>query len=67
MKAAHDLGRKGIGYEIDLELKDVIRKKLGLDYHRWTGEDYLLEEKAGARNLRKTLQTKVRQQKSVAS
>src|SRR3989475_1141063 len=67
LKVARELGRKGIGYEIDLELKDVIRKKLGLDYHRWTGEDYLLEEKAGARNLRKTLQTKVRQQKSVAS
>ena len=51
LKAARELGRKGIGYEIDLELKDVIRKKLGLDYHRWTGEDYLLEEKIGARNL----------------
>ncbi len=67
LKVARELGRKGIGYEIDLELKDVIRKKLGLDYHRWTGEDYLLEEKTRARNLRKTLQTKVRQQKSVAS
>src|SRR5213080_1720100 len=67
LKVARELGRKGIGYEIDLELKDVIRKKLGLDYHRWTGEDYLLEEKTGARNLPKTLQTKIRQQKSVAS
>src|SRR5206468_5570011 len=66
-KVARELGRKGIGYEIDLELKDVIRKKLGLYYHRWTGEDYSLEEKTGARNLRKTLQTKVHQQKSVAS
>ena len=51
LKVARELGRKGIGYEIDLELKDVIRKKLGLGYHRWTGEDYLLEEKIGARNL----------------
>jgi len=25
---------KGSRIEIDLELKDVIRKKLGLDYHR---------------------------------
>ncbi len=66
LKVARALGRKGIGYEIDLELKDVIRKKLGLDYHRWTGEDYSLEEKNGARNLRKTLQTKVHQHKSVA-
>ena len=67
LKVARELGRKGIGYEVDLQLKDVIRKKLGLDYHRWTGEDYLLEEKTGARNLPKTLQTKIRQQKSVAS
>jgi len=66
-KAARELGRKAIGYEIDLELKDVIRKKLGLDYHRWTGKDYVMEEKNGARNLRKALQTKVNQQKSVAN
>ena len=65
LKVARELGRKGIGYEVDLELKDVIRKKLGLDYHRWTGEDYFLGEKEGARTLRKTLQTKVHQQKSV--
>ena len=34
LKVAGELGRKRIGYEIDLEQKDVIRKKLGLDYHR---------------------------------
>src|SRR3989441_761053 len=67
LKAARELRRKGIGYEIDLELKDVIRKKLGLDYQRWTGEDYSLEERTGARNLRKTLQTKVHLRRSVAS
>jgi len=55
------------GTEVDLELKDVIRRKLGLDYDRWTGENYSLEERTGARNLRKTLQTKVRQQRSVTS
>ncbi len=57
-KVAPELGRKGIGYEIDLELKDVIRKRLRLDHHRWTGEDYLLEKKIGARSLRKILQAK---------
>ena len=67
LKVARELGRKGIGYEMDLELRDVIKKKLGLDYHRWTGENYSLEEKIGARNLRKNLQTKVRQKRSVAS
>jgi len=67
LKVARELGRKAIGYEIDLELKDVIRKKLGLDYQRWTGEDYSLEERTGAMNLRKTLQTKIHQQKSVTN
>src|SRR5947199_2441848 len=65
LKVARELGRKGIGYEIDLELKDVIRKKLGLDYDRWTGEGFIIEEREGARRLRKSLQTKVQQQRSV--
>src|SRR6267378_2145626 len=54
LKVARELGRKGIGYEMDLELREVIRRKLGLDYDRWTGENYSLEERTGARNLRKT-------------
>src|SRR5438874_4828622 len=58
LRVARELGRKGIGYEIDLELKDVIKKKLGLDYDRWTGEDFIIEEREGARRLRKSLQTK---------
>ncbi len=66
LKVARELGRKGIGYEVDLELKDVIKKKLGLDYDRWTGEEFVIEEREGARRLRKSLQTKVQQQRSVA-
>jgi len=66
LKVARELGRKGIGYEVDLELKDVIKKKLGLDYDRWTGEEFVIKEREGARRLRKSLQTKVQQQKSVA-
>jgi len=58
LKAAKELGRKGVGYEIDLELKKVMRKKLG-------GDNLLAEEREGARRLRKSLQTKVRKQKSV--
>ncbi len=67
LKVARALGRRGIGYEVDLELKDVIRKKLGLDYHRWTGEDYFFVERAGARRLRNVLQYKVAEQRSVAN
>src|SRR5712691_472337 len=57
LKVARELGRKGIGYEIDLELKRVIRKKLG-------GENLLIEEREGAKRLRKSLQTKIQRQRS---
>ena len=61
------VGKNGIGYEIDLELKDVIKRKLGLDYDRWTGESFTIQEKPGALRLRTSLQIKVQQQKSVAT
>ncbi len=66
LKVARELGRNGIGYEIDLELRDVIREKLGLGYKRWTDGDFIIEEKPGAMRLRNTLQSKVLRQKSVA-
>ncbi len=59
LKVAQELGRKGIGYEIDLELKKVIRKKLG-------GHDLAFEEREGTKRLRKFLQTKIHQNRSVA-
>jgi DNA modification methylase len=57
LKVARELGRRGIGYEMDLELKRVIRKKLGL-------ENFIIEEREGARRLRKSLQNKVHRQRS---
>src|SRR5437660_7150332 len=59
LKVALELGRKGFGYEIDLELKDILREKLG-------EENLLIEEREGAKRLRKSLQTKIHQQRSVA-
>ena|SRR5437016_5990309 len=59
LKVARELGRRGVGYEIDLELGRAIRKKLG-------GENLIIEEREGARRLRKSLQNKVRRQRSVA-
>src|SRR5467141_718593 len=59
LKVAQELGRKGIGCEIDLELKKVMRKKLG-------GENFTLEEREGAKRLRKSLQSKIRGQRSAA-
>src|SRR2546427_11170130 len=58
LKVARELGRKGVGYEIDLELKKVIRKKL-------EGENILVEEREGAKRLRKSLQIRVQRQRSV--
>src|SRR5438309_6216714 len=59
LKVAWELGRRGIGYEIDLELRRVIRKKLGT-------QEFIVEEREGARRLRKFLQTKIHQNRSVA-
>lgn len=60
LKVAKELGRKGIGYEIDLELKKVMRKKLG-------GENFVGEEREGARRLRKSLQNKIHRRRSAAN
>lgn len=57
LKAAEDLGRKGIGYEVDLELRKVMGKKLGWD-------NFVSEEREGARRLRRSLQTKIRKRRS---
>ena len=60
LKVAQELGRKGIGYEVDLELKRVMRKKLG-------GGNFVIEERDGARRLRKSLQNKIHRQRSAAN
>jgi DNA modification methylase len=58
LKVAKELGREGIGYEIDLELKRAITKKLA-------GENFVIEEREGARRLRKSLQNRIHRQRSV--
>ena len=60
LKVANELGRRGIGYEIDLELKQIIRKKLG-------GKDFIVREQEGTVRLRKSLQTRVRRNRSVTA
>jgi modification methylase len=59
LKVAGELGRKGIGYEVDLELKRVLKKKLG-------EENFDMEEREGARRLGRSLQTKIHRRRSVA-
>jgi site-specific DNA-methyltransferase (adenine-specific) len=59
LKVARELGRKGIGYEIDLELKGVMKRKL-------QGAGLQILERAGARRLRRGLQSKILKQRSSA-
>lgn len=59
LKVARELERKGIGYEIDLELKEVMKRKLH-------GEDLHIRDRAGARRLRRGLQSRVHKQRSSA-
>jgi modification methylase len=60
LKVARELERRGVGYEIDLELKRVIMKKLG-------GQDLVFEEREGTKRLRKSLQTRIHKNRSVAT
>jgi len=57
-KVAKELGRSSWGYEVDLELKNVIAQRIG--------EPVTFSIRGDARKLRKSLQSRVRRQKSVA-
>jgi site-specific DNA-methyltransferase (adenine-specific) len=63
LKVARDLGRRAIGYEIDLDLRRVLQKKLGpLDSARGC----TVREANGARRLKRKLHNRIRMQLSVA-
>lgn len=69
MKVAKRLGRNSYGYEVDLELKDVILKKVG--FAQTTLTDATMDkieviEREDAKRLRSNLQKKVKNQRSVA-
>ena len=57
-KVAKELGRSSWGYEIDLELRNVIAQKMG------ERVEFLV--RSDARRLRKSLQSQVRRRRSVA-
>jgi len=69
MKVAKELGRNSYGYEIDLELKDIILKKVGFSQVTLTstGVDKVeIVEREDAKRLRTFLQERVKNQRSVA-
>ncbi|MEM2105913.1 MAG: site-specific DNA-methyltransferase [Candidatus Bathyarchaeia archaeon] len=64
-KVAKELRRNSIGYEIDLELKYIILKKIGYSPFPLADDKIEIEEREDALKLRTFLQNKVREQKSV--
>ena len=71
-KVAMELGRNSYGYEIDLELKPIILRKLGIagkiddtSYFTLSNDRVEILERSDARRLRTFLQKKVREQRSV--
>jgi len=69
MKVAKELHRNSYGYEIDLELKDVILKKVGFSQVTLTNpavDKVEIIERADARKLRTFLLERVGNQRSVA-
>lgn len=66
-KVARALGRNSYGYELDLELLDVIKKKLNYEQLSMTEEDRIeIVVREDARRLRNDLQNRVARQRSVA-
>jgi DNA modification methylase len=66
-KVAKELGRNSVGYEIDLELKDVILKKINYNQTTLTShstDKVEIIERPDARKLRTFLQEKVKNQRS---
>ncbi|MEM2146273.1 MAG: site-specific DNA-methyltransferase, partial [Candidatus Jordarchaeaceae archaeon] len=67
LKVALDLGRKAVGYELDLELLDVIKEKLGIGKQARLvdAEQFDIVIRDDAKHLRKELQRRITEQKSV--
>jgi DNA modification methylase len=65
MKVAQELGRSSWGYEIDLELRKIIKEKFNLN--RPSDSRLVFVERRDARKLRSSFQRKVRNQVSVTN
>lgn len=67
LKVAIQLGRKAVGYEIDIELLDVVKKKLGINQSKLMGntEEFEIIIREDVKHLRTKLQEKVKGVRSV--
>jgi len=66
-KVAGMLGRNSVGYEIDLELCEIVKEKMGLKQKSLFERDYEVEIiiRNDAKHLRTYLQDKIKKQRSV--
>ncbi|KAA0002659.1 MAG: site-specific DNA-methyltransferase [Thermoplasmata archaeon] len=66
-KVAAFLGRNSIGYEIDLELEEIVKEKLQIKQSSLFERDYEVEfiKREDAKHLRRFLQEKLKNNKSV--
>lgn len=65
MKVAKELGRNSYGYEVDLELMDIILEKVGYKQVTLTGDVIEYVVRGDAKRLRTFLQERIKSQKSV--
>lgn len=65
MKVAKELGRNSYGYEIDLELEDVVKEKTGYNQSTFTDDKIEIIEREDAKRFRTNLQEKIQGQRSV--
>lgn len=65
MKVAEELGRSSWGYEIDLELKKIIKRKL--NFNQSSDSKLVLIDRRDAKKLRSWFQRKLRTQVSVTN
>ena len=61
LKVALDLGRKTVGYEIDIELIEIIKRKLGISQPKLIGDnpEFKISIRKDIKHLRSKLQEKV--------
>lgn len=67
MKVAKEMGRNSYGYEIDLELKDIILEKVGFWQKSLTGDTIEYTIREDAKRLRTFLQERIKMQRSAAA
>lgn len=66
-KVAKELRRNSYGYEIDLELKPIILQKIGYSPYPLTNDIIEMIERADVQRLRRSLQDKIKNRRSVTS